>query len=90
MLDHAYRKYAPAIQALLLPAPRALDTMFKLAASVVWSIKATRSMLEHVKNTSIKPSVSYRWFGWKMANHDDLARTDITGLVRKLMAILAF
>jgi hypothetical protein len=53
MLDHAYRKYAPAIQALLLPAPRALDTMFKLAASVVWSIKATRSMLEHVKNTSI-------------------------------------
>jgi hypothetical protein len=53
MLDHAYRKYAPAIQALLLPAPRALDTMFKLAASVVWSIKATRSMLEHVKNTYI-------------------------------------
>ena len=27
--------------------------MFKLAASVVWSIKATRSMLEHVKNTYI-------------------------------------
>lgn len=59
-LDYTHRKYAPAIQALWLPAPRALDTMFKLAASVVWSIKATRSMLEHVKNTFVGASVCSR------------------------------
>jgi hypothetical protein len=62
--------------------------MFKLAARVVWSIKATRSMLEHVKNTFIEPSVCCLESEWMETHHDDFTRTDITGLIRKFMTVL--
>jgi hypothetical protein len=61
--------------------------MFKLAARLVWSIKATRSMLEQVKNTFIKPSVCCLESEWMKTHHDDFTGTDITGLVRKFVAI---
>jgi hypothetical protein len=48
--DVDVKKYAPAIQALSLLALRSLLTMVKLAASVVWSIKASRSTLAQARN----------------------------------------
>lgn len=44
-----YMKYAPDIQDMLLPPPRESEMMSKLAARVVWSIKATKSTVEHAR-----------------------------------------
>lgn len=48
-----YTKYPPDIHEVLSLAPSAFPMIDKLAARVVWSIKATRSTVEHARKIYI-------------------------------------